>query len=797
MLQPPLPGNETERLASLHALGILDSAPEMQFDQLTAFAARLFEVPIVLVSLVDADRQWFKSCVGLDATQTGRDISFSGHAILGVAVFEVPDAAADERFADNPLVTGAPHIRFYAGQPLILANGQAVGTLCLIDRQPRRLSEAQRGLLADLAPMVVSELERAAAVEQRQCLQRSDAERQSALDDLEAANRRMRVIFNGVKAGIVTIDPGGTVEEVNAAAVRLFGYPAEAMVGQNVAMLMPEPFRSEHDGYLAAYQASGIRHIIGQSREVRGRHHDGTTVPLELSVVETSGTDGQRFIGVMRDLTEVRRLQSDLDQFFNLSLDLLCIANNEGYFIRVSPAFQETLGHTTDTLMARPFLDFVHPDDVAATLAEIENLRQGLVTVDFVNRYRCADGSYRWLSWKVAPEPSLGLLYATARDTTEARAMSESLQEALAEAEAATGAKSEFLAKMSHELRTPLNSVIGFAEMLEDEIVGPLTGEQRDFVQTIGRNGTHLLQLINEILDLSKIEAGMVTLQPEILDLSACCREVGDSLLPMASRKRIALHLPPADETVMVTADPLRIKQVFTNLLSNAIKFTPDGGHVDVQVASTGDRAVVSIHDTGIGIAEEDLARVFDEFFQIEGAYARTQEGTGLGLPLARRLVEMHGGRLTAQSGSGTGSTFSFWLPVHEAARTDFGTKGPLVLIVDDDADTRKLLAGIIAPLGLAIAVAKDGEQALELVALTAPTLVLLDLAMPTLDGWGVLARLDPAVPVVVLTSADLNPAQEQYLHTRTVAVMQKGTFGRKALTEILLRLCGRVLPAG
>ena len=236
-----------------------------------------------------------------------------------------------------------------------------------------------------------------------------------------------------------------------------------------------------------------------------------------------------------------------------------------------------------------------------------------------------------------------------------------------AELDQAGKLKDQFLANVSHELRTPLNSVIGFSELLlTGEVEGaPLSGTQRDYLETISRNGRHLLQLINELLDLSKIAAGRMDLHLEPVPLDALLREAVDSVRAQLEARRHRLALEPAPEPVSVRADRGRVLQILLNLLSNAIKFTPDGGHVmlTARVEDGGRHVRVAVRDTGIGIAPEDRAKLFQEFVQLDAAPSRRYEGTGLGLALSKRLVELHGGAIGVESALGKGSTFWFTLP--------------------------------------------------------------------------------------------------------------------------------------
>jgi len=298
MLAPTLPPDEDDRLAALRSLELLDSPPEERFDRITRIAQRLFEVPIALVSLVDQCRQWFKSAQGLGATETGRDISFCGHAIHAGDVFVVENALLDPRFADNPLVTGPPGIRFYAGAPLATAGGFRVGTLCLIDRKERIFSTADRRALRDLADWVQDEL------------RRRNEERYKRIGHEQEA--LLRAILNTVVDGIITIDERGTVESFNPGAARIFGYPPEEVIGHNINRLMPEPYRGGHDGYLAHFLETRSPRVIGMGREVTGQRKDGATFPMELAVSETVVAGRRFFTGLVRDVSVRKAAEQEL-----------------------------------------------------------------------------------------------------------------------------------------------------------------------------------------------------------------------------------------------------------------------------------------------------------------------------------------------------------------------------------------------------------------------------------------------------------------------------------------------------
>jgi signal transduction histidine kinase len=421
----PISLGEEARLAALAAYGILDTPGDEAFDRYVRVASAILKVPIALVTLVDLNRQWFKSRIGVDLAQTDRSIAFCDHTIRSDEVMVVRDAQLDERFLDNPLVVNEPHVRFYAGAPLVTPDGHRIGALCVIDQRPRDMSEAEVELLRDLAHMVVDTLEL----------------------------RRM--------------------------------------------------------GHLSAQQAAELARIAEESKQAQ---------------------------------------------------------------------------------------------------QEAERLLQQ---------------------------------------------------------------KSLFIAAMAHELRTPLNAIIGFTDLIREDAANEISPERRrEFIEIVNASGQHLLDLINDLLDLSKLEAGRFDVNIEPLDVAATAQQVHRMMAGLAKDSGLRFDLRVDPKLPPVMADMRAVKQILVNLTANAIKFTPKGGYVVIVATSQGGACRLYVSDTGRGIAPEDLKRVTEPYRQASSNKVQVDGGTGLGLAICQRLVQLLGSSLDIESSLGNGTTVSFALPFMAGSST-------------------------------------------------------------------------------------------------------------------------------
>jgi signal transduction histidine kinase/DNA-binding response OmpR family regulator len=408
-------------------------------------------------------------------------------------------------------------------------------------------------------------------------------------------------------------------------------------------------------------------------------------------------------------------------------------------------------------------------EDGWRSLVAVPMLREGRIVGAMVVR--------RHTPWHV-PEEVLDLLATFASQSALALTNAQlyrQLERQSAALEVASQHKSDFLASMSHELRTPLNAIIGFSEVLLERMFGELNERQDDYLRDIWSSGKHLLDLLNDILDLSKIEAGQMVLNRSEFDVGESLEYCLSLVRERAIKQRILLSLEVDPEVGLVNADRLRVRQVVLNLLSNAVKFTPDGGRVQVRASVRDQDLIVTVADTGPGVAAEDRQRIFDSFQQ-GTRHTEQIEGTGLGLTLSKQIVELHGGRIWIDSEPGKGSTFGFALPAGSGdpaltsvplTALDPGLTmepapdlGPTVVVVEDDRRSFDLLRVYLEAAGARVVGARDGEEGLDTVRRLNPAGVILDILLPGVDGWEVLAQLKAdqgtaQVPVIVVSMLD------------------------------------------
>jgi PAS domain S-box-containing protein len=491
---------------------------------------------------------------------------------------------------------------------------------------------------------------------------------------------------------IISKDLDGTVRSWNPAAERLFGFTAAEMIGRSIRTIIPADRQQEEDAVLAQVRAGNVVDHFETQRQAK----DGRLVEISLTVSPIRDHATGRIIGaskIARDIGEQKRALADalhLAALVQSSDDAIVSKDLDGVVQSWNPAAERLFGYSASEMIGRSITQIVPRDRLQEEDFVLGRIRAGLSVEHFETVRQTKDGRLVDISLTISPirDPGGRIIGASkiARDIREHKRLIDERRSAAANEEAArheileaqnrriqeaARLKSEFVANMSHELRTPLNSIVGFAELIADARFGPLPGRYREFAEVLHTSAQHLLQLINDILDLAKVESGKIDFQPQLVDLGQIVAEATAIIGGLASKRRIELAVDVDPSLDRALLDPMRLKQVLYNFLSNAIKFTPEGGRVALRVRADGDeRFVVEVEDNGIGIKSDDLHRLFIEFQQLDASPAKNAAGSGLGLALTKRLVEAQGGAVGVRSMFGSGSTFFAILPRQVTAAT-------------------------------------------------------------------------------------------------------------------------------
>jgi PAS domain S-box-containing protein len=776
MIEPPVPANESARLNALRGLHLLDTPIEERFERITRIATRTFNMPIALVSLVDADRQWIKSCQGWQLPETPRSISFCGHAILQDQALVIPDAWLDPRFEDNPLVRADPHIRFYAGQPLSTSDGSRIGTLCLIDRRPRDFSADDRQSLRDLAYWVERELETA---------QLSDA-----LDAVQTTEMRYRSVIAALSEGIVLQDANGTIHAWNESAERILGLSAEQIMGRTSFDPRWQAIHEDGSPFPAETHPTVVTLSTGQSCNdvVMGVYQpDGALKWLSVNsyaMFDTGASEVSAVVCSFADITERKQAEAALratEQRFRTLVEQLpaityvAALDAESSTLYTSPQIETMLGFSQAEWMTDHTLwrKQVHPDDYTRVMADIEQSQATGAPVPSEYRMITRSGRSRWFrdqavvvhdpagqplfmqgimfditERKLAeaalrasearqralldampdaifrlsrdgvfldvradkasdlllpPDMLLGRRLFDALPADVARQFIASIEQALwttsvqlieyqlalehmvrdfearvvvcadnevlaivrdiTESKNIERLKNEFVSTVSHELRTPLTSIRGAIGLILGGVAGDIPLKARVMMEIASRNSDRLIRLINDILDIDKIESGKMIFNLQPVELMPLLEQVIDINRPYGQQFDITFKLENPLDGAWVYADGDRLTQALTNLLSNAAKFSSPGARVRISLARLGATLRIAIHDRGPGIPEAFRERLFQKFAQVDASDARQKGGTGLGLSITKAIVEKLGGQIGVTIVPDVGNVFFIDLP--------------------------------------------------------------------------------------------------------------------------------------
>ncbi len=665
----PVPKGEAARLTALRALEVLDSPAEKSFDDIVHLAVKMFDVPVALISLVDADRQWFKARLGIDEEEMERSVAFCAHTIMNGTVCLIPDAREDIRFAHNPLVARDKGFRFYAGAPLTTSEGHRIGSLCIMDRIPRNdIGVEQQFCLEKLAALVIDQLQLRVA---RKWHEEHAREISASHALVSATGKQLQTLMDNLPLGILLLD------------------------------------------------------------------YD---LKISASNVSSSELLGLRDLG---DKIHGRSLQS-----------VLRLLRKRGEFSGKAQAIREAVGaaQAARTML----LEHDRPD---GTILEIRGIpsEQGLYAILYL-------------------------------DVTDQRRRMRLEAEARAAADKANRLKSDFLANMSHEIRTPLNGIIGMNSLLLDT---KLDVEQSQYAVAVRDSAEALLALINDLLDISKLEAGKVELENVNFDLDQLVQSVLDVCTTTLGAKDLAISVSLSKKMpIEWCGDSTRLRQILINLVGNAVKFTTRGsvtlivtidGEIDNDVSERHSLRF-EIRDTGIGIDLEAQQFLFDKFSQVDTSVTRRFGGTGLGLAICKSLVELMGGKIGVESQFGQGSTFWFTVPLHaaatkEASREDFrgALRGLRALIIDDIAMNRRLIRRMLEREEVLVTEAEDafaGYAALERAWHTSEPcdVIVLDQMMPGMAGDALARRISD---------------DERFANTRIILATSAGTTPRFSMDRV------------
>ena len=621
--------------------------------------------------------------------------------------------------------------------------------------------------------------------------------------ELAPGDAIFRELFEGAPIGMALLALDERFLRVNTSFCRMVGYSNEEL-RQRTAEDITFTGDIETGRQLAQSLLHGTARFTGDKRYI---HKNGAIlwVSRTASIIRDERGEPLHFLLMVEDISERkaseaaleasrRELQAALDAnqlIMDNSQDVICTVNEDGRFRSLNAACEGLWGYKANELVGRRYIDLVYAEDRPKTEAAAKGLLSTGKITDFVNRYVRKDGTLVDVLWSATWSATDRIMFCVAHDVTDRARIEKALRDAKEEADRANQAKSDFLSRMSHELRTPLNSILGFGQLLDRQ--SP-TEAQRPRIQYILNAGRHLLTLINEVLDISRIEAGTLQLSVEPVCLEEAIAEALDLMRPLAAERSIALESSCSLETATyVLADRQRLKQVLLNFLSNGVKYTAVNGSVTVSFAETAGRLTrISVRDTGAGIPVEKLARLFTPFDRL-GAEHSAVEGTGLGLALCQRLVQAMHGKTGVSSTLGNGSTFWLELPqaksplqtlaaarIGSVSEPQLSEESRRILYIEDNFSNVTLLDQMLTERpALELMTAMQGRVGLELARQHAPDLILLDLHLPDIPGWQVLAQLKAdqltrEIPVVVISADATSPQIKRLLSAGARAYLTK-----------------------
>jgi PAS domain S-box-containing protein len=607
---------------------------------------------------------------------------------------------------------------------------------------------------------------------------------------LEPGHLPFRQLVDAAPDGLVVCDQTGKIVLINEEGERMFGYGRDELLGKRIETLIPDRLRSRHEGHVAGFTGAPRLRPMGSGLDLRGRRKDGSEFPVEISLSPIKTDTGMLVTAGIRDVTERRSLEREarranayLTSAVESVQDAFALFDEQDRVVMMNSTARHLLGAEQDTGVIGVRFEQLLENALANAVFDFSNETRDMLRERWTSYHRAPQGTLevrtgtgRYLRVTERKTAEQGTVAVIADITDDVRHEDE-LTTARESAEAASAAKSEFLSSMSHELRTPLNAILGFAQLLERDRKQPLSERQLERLQHVLRGGEHLLRLIDDVLDLSRIEAGRISISAEPVMCGEVLTEVVHTLEPMAARAQIQIVPPMVPANLpRVIADRTRLAQILMNFGSNAIKYGKPNGHVTFEIKVIGAVVRISVIDDGIGIPEDKRHKVFEPF-QRAGQETGPIEGTGIGLTISKRLAELMKGTVGFDSKAGVGSTFWIDIPVHRVAPGDevheqvtVGPSSPLaradvrhqIVYVEDNPSNIAFMRDVMEDMpSVELLTAPTAEIGLELIRTHRPAIVIMDINLPGMSGFDAVKQLrewpeTQSIPVIGLSAAAL-----------------------------------------